>query len=338
MRITRDLLLRLAKENAEARAFNDDTIIAAYLSGSLLRDDPLLGNTTDIDLIFVHNTPVEKERELKALSPDVHLDIYHRYEKDYHPPRELRINPWLGYELYDPQLLYETKHFFEFNQASLRAGFDEPKSVLTRSYILLNHARKIWMELQLNAEEATPNVIIKYLDALLHAANAVAELSGPPLNERRILLDFPARAEAVGHPQFTPGLFGLLGGPNIIPATLDSWLPTWKNFLTFASDAKVADIRIHAERLPYYEKALIAIINSDTPLAALYPMLLTWSLAAQALPETQLADWQNACHELGFSDDSLEERLTAFDHYMDNIEEKIEEMLASHGFELSEVM
>jgi len=194
------------------------------------------------------------------------------------------------------------------------------------------------MDLQLNAEVVTPDVIIKYLDALHHAANAVAELTGPPLSERRILLDFPARAEAVGHPEFTPGLFGLLGGTNLVPAQLDGWLPAWKNFFTFASEARLADIRIHAERLPYYEKALIAIINSETPLAALYPMLLTWTLAAQALPENQIADWQNACSELGFTDEALEERLTAFDHYMDNIEEKIEAILVTHGFELAEIM
>lgn len=338
MRITRDLLLRLAKENTEERAFNDETIIAAYVSGSLLREEPLLGGTTDIDLVFVHNTPVESARELKALSPDIHLDIHHRNEKDYHPPRELRTNPWLGYELYDPQLLYETKHFFEFNQASLRAGFDDPKSVLKRSFTLLNHARKIWMDLQLNAEELTPEIIIKYLDAALHAANAVAELTGPPLSERRLLLDFPARAGAVGHPEFTPGLFGLLGGTEVVSATLNEWLPAWKSCLNFASEASISDIRIHAERQGYYEKAINAILASETPIAALYPMLLTWSLAANALPENQISAWLNACQELGFSTQQLEERLTALDLYMDHIEEIIEEELASHGFELSEIM
>ncbi len=338
MRITRDLLLRLAKENAEQRAFNDDTIIAAYLTGSVLHEEPLLGNTTDIDLVFVHNTPVAKTRELKALSPDVHLDIHHRCENDYHPPRELRTNPWLGYELYDPQLLYETKHFFEFNQASLRAGFDEPKSVLKRSYTLLAHARKIWMELQFSAESLTPAVLLQYLDALHHAANAVAELTGPPLSERRLLLDFPARAEAVDHAQFTPGLFGLVGGTNLVPAQLESWLPAWKNFFNFASEATAADIRIHAERLSYYEKAFLATLNSSTPLAALYPMLLTWTLAANVLPENQIGDWQNACAELGFNNDTLEERLMALDHYMDAIEEKIEALLEADGFELSEIM
>jgi len=338
MRITRDLLLRLAKENAEERAFNDSSIIAAYLSGSLLHEEPLLGGTTDIDLVFVHNTPVKTPRELKTLSPDIHLDIHHRNEKDYHPPRDLRTNPWLGYELYDPILLYETKHFFEFNQASLRAGFDEPKSILKRSFILLNHARKTWMDLQLNAEEVTPDVIIKYLDACLQAANAIAEMTGPPLSERRLLLDFPARAEAVGLPEFTPGLFGLLGGTEIVHSTLDEWLPAWKSFLNFASEASIADIRIHAERLGYYERAITAILASETPIAALYPILLTWTLAANALPENQISTWQNACNELGFSNEQFGEHLTGLDRYMDRIEEKIEEELALHGLELSEIM
>ncbi|MBT3338311.1 MAG: hypothetical protein HN855_10295 [Anaerolineae bacterium] len=338
MRITRDLLLRLAKENTEERAFNDDTIIAAYVSGSLLREEPLLGGATDIDLVFVHNTPVETPREIKALSPDVHLDIHHRNEKDYHPPRELRGNPWLGYELYDPILLYETKHFFEFNQASLRAGFDEPKSLLKRSYTLLNHARKIWMDLQLNVEVVNPEAITKYLDALLHAANAVAELTGPPLSERRILLDFPARAEAIQHPEFTPALFGLLGGTEIVGSNLDEWLPAWKNFFNFASEASLVDTRVHAARLPYYQKAIEAILASENPLAALYPMLLTWTLAANALPENQISAWQSACQLLGFDTEGFEKRLAAIDHYLDSIEETLEEMLTSHGFEVSEVL
>ncbi len=338
MRITRDLLLRLAKENAEERAFNDETIIAAYLSGSLLREEPLLGGTTDIDLVFVHNTPIERSREIKALNPDIHLDIHHRNEKDYHPPRELRGNPWLGYELYDPILLYETKHFFEFNQASLRAGFDEPKSVLKRSFTLLNHARKIWMDLQLNAEIVNPEVITKYLDALLHAANAIAELTGAPLSERRILLDFPARAEAIDHPEFTPGLLGLLGGTEIVSSNLDEWLPAWQNFFSFASEATLVDIRIHSARLPYYQKAIEGILSGDNPLAALYPMLYTWTLAANALPENQIAAWNNACQILGFGTENFENRLEGLDHYLDNIEEMLEETLSSHGFEVSEVL
>ena len=53
MRVTRESLIRIAKETAQERAYNDKNIIAAYLIGSLLTEDPLLGGVTDIDLVLV---------------------------------------------------------------------------------------------------------------------------------------------------------------------------------------------------------------------------------------------------------------------------------------------
>jgi len=338
MRITRDLLLRLAKENTEERAFNDESIVAAYLTGSLLQEEPLLGGTTDIDLVFVHNALPAQPREIKALSPAIHLDIHHREEKDYDPPRALRCDPWLGNELYAPQLLYETKHFFEFHQASLRAGFDEPKNLLKRAYKLLNHARKIWMDLQLNVSDATPEIILRYLDALHHAANAVAELTGDPLAERRLLLDFPARAEAIERPEFALGLLGLLGGTEIIPSSLTEWLPAWTDFFTFASESTAADIRIHNARQAYYKSAIEEMLEGENPLAALYPLLLTWTLSAQSLPENQITAWQSACQLLKIGEENFEPRLEGLDHYLDSIEEMLEKMVLSQGFEIAEVV
>ena len=55
MRVTRASLIRIAKETAQERAYSDHSIAAAYLTGSLLVDaDPMLGGTTDIDLVLVH--------------------------------------------------------------------------------------------------------------------------------------------------------------------------------------------------------------------------------------------------------------------------------------------
>ena len=338
MRITRELLIRLAKENTQERAYNDKSILAAYLSGSVLQDDPLLGGTTDIDLVFVHDRTPEHPREIKALSPDIHLDILHRDQKDYDPPRELRNNPWLGHELYDPMLLYETKHFFEFAQASLRGGFDEPKNILKRSYKLLNHARKIWLDLQLKTSDPGPKEIINYLDALQHAANAIAELNGPPLAERRLLLDFPARAEAIERPEFSTGLLGLLGGTEITPAILAELLPAWNNSFTFAAKTADIDPRIHLARLAYYEKAIEAILSGENPLAALWPFLQTWTLSASALVENQFPAWQRICELLKIGGEHFESRLEGLDQYLDNIEEMLEKMLQAHGFELSEII
>ena len=38
MRVTRESLIRIAKENAQERAFNDRDLVAAYLTGSLVSD------------------------------------------------------------------------------------------------------------------------------------------------------------------------------------------------------------------------------------------------------------------------------------------------------------
>ncbi len=338
MRITRDLLLRLAKENTEERAFNSENIIAAYLTGSLLNEEPLLGGTTDIDLVFVHNTPPALPREIKALSPDIHLDIHHRYQKEYDPPRALRGNPWLGYELYAPQLLYETKHFFEFHQASLRAGFDEPKNLLKRSFTLLNAARNNWMDLQLSASDTSPNVILHYLEALHHAANAIAELTGPPLAERRFLLDLPARAEAIERPEFARGILGLLGGSKLDAGPLTEWLPAWESYFNFATETTGADIRIHNARQAYYKSAIVEMLEGENPLTALYPLLLTWTLSAQSLPENQISAWEDALLLLEIGGEFFESRLEGLDQYIDNIEEMLEKMLSSHGLEMAEIV
>ncbi len=195
MRVTRESLLRIAKETAQERAYNDPDIVAAYLTGSLLNVDPMLGGTADIDIVFVHKTKPAQPREFVKLTPDFHLDISRRAKDEFKSPRELRSDPWLGYEMYDPILLYEREKFFDFVQASLRAGFDfeQPPLMLQRCRKMLSHGRAIWMDLTEVDETAVgPKEVKKYMKSLFHALNAVAELSGPPIQERRLLLEFPA--------------------------------------------------------------------------------------------------------------------------------------------------
>ena len=151
MRVTRESLIRIAKETAQERAFNDRDIIAAYLTGSLVSNDidPLLGGTTDIDIIFVHATEPKHRREFVRLTPDFHVDLGHRAKSEFKRPRELRLDPWLGWEMYDPMLLFEREKFFEFVQAGLRAGFEfnAPAPALQRSRSLLAHGRQFCRDL-----------------------------------------------------------------------------------------------------------------------------------------------------------------------------------------------
>src|SRR5512144_1555609 len=231
MRVTRESLIRIAKETAQERAFNDRDIIAAYLTGSLISEtDPMLGGTADIDIIFVHIDEPKHRREFAKLTPDFHLDISHRAKAEFKRPRELRLDPWLGWEMYDPMLLYEREKFFEFVQAGLRAGFEfnAPAPALQRSRTLLAHGRGIWRDLLAVTDTVMPADVAQYMKSLYHAVNAVAELSGPPLQERRLMLEYPARAETAKRPGMSAGLVGLLGASHLDPAIINDWIPEWK--------------------------------------------------------------------------------------------------------------
>ena len=75
MRINRSMLLKIAKDTVERYVSSDRTLLAVYLQGSLLGDSPLIGNTADIDLFFIHTDGGEVEREIIRVSDEVHLDI-----------------------------------------------------------------------------------------------------------------------------------------------------------------------------------------------------------------------------------------------------------------------
>ena len=339
MRVTRESLIRIAKETAQERSFNDRDIIAAYLSGSLASEgtDPMLGGTADIDVILVHANEPQQRREFVKLTPDFHVDINHRTKAEFKKPRELRMDPWLGWEMYDPMLLFEREKFFEFIQAGLRAGFEfnAPAPALHRSRLLLSQARQIWRELLTISDEVTPRDLEQYLNSLYHAVNAVAELSGPPLQERRLLLEFASRAETAQRPEMNAALLGLLGASALDPAVISEWLPQWKLAFESAMEYAQVDARIHPARINYYDKAIKAILAGETPYAALWPLLQTWTLAANVLPDHALESWRVACSQLGFTNEGMEEHANGLDHFLDEVEVLLDELTAQYGLATS---
>ena len=337
MRVTRESLIRIAKETAQERAYNDKNIIAAYLTGSLLTEEPLLGGVTDIDLVLVTANKPPMTREIVALTPDFHLDISFHAKAEYDPPRELRVNPWLGYEIYDPMLLHESQHFFEFTQASVRAGFEfhEPALVLQRCRTLLDHGRKIWFDLLDIRADSGPKDVRKYLKSLYHAANVIAELHGPPLPERRLLLQFPSLAEQADRPGMSVGLLGLLGATGLDASTLEGWLPEWESMFKAAFETGVADARIHTARLNYYKKCFEAMLGGEDPTVMLWPLFNTWTHAAVALPEEEINAWGAACNTLGLAGESFLERVEGLDHYLDEIDILLDEIAEANGLETS---
>jgi hypothetical protein len=248
MRITRDALINIAKETAQKRSFSDPDLVAAYLTGSLRTENPFLGNSTDIDIVLVHSGEPKIRREIVALTPEVHLDIRHNQRSEYDKPKELRVHPWLGPELYDPQALYVTQHFFEFVQAGVRDRYNEPATILSRARRVATNARQTWRDLQTNPATG-PELVLAYLTSVHLAANAIALLTGSPLPERRFLLQFPARAEAAGQPDLSSRLLGLLGADRVDAGLLQGFLPGWEKTFLEAAGNPLVEKRIAAARL-----------------------------------------------------------------------------------------
>jgi hypothetical protein len=338
MRITRENLLRIARETVQQRSHDNRGLVAAYLSGSLLTENPFLGGATDIDLVFVHQDTPKVRREIIPLNNEIHIDIRHSAHSEYDRPRELRVHPWLGNEIYDPLLLYERQHFFEFIQAAVRDRFNEPVNVLARSRCYLENARQKWSGLQQN-EEGSPELLLAYLQAVHHAANTVAILNGTPLAERRLLLDYPSRAETVGRPGLAAGLLGLLGGAQTDAAGLADTLTAWEADFVEAAGRPLTSARgrlrieggIVAARLGYYKLAFESLLASESPRVIIWPLVHTWTLAAALLPSGRQKAWRAFCAALGLSGESLPGRFEGLDHYLDDIDTLLDELAVANG-------
>jgi len=364
MRITRDNLIRLAQETAAQRARADRGIVCIYAVGSLLSADPLLGGTTDIDLVCVHDRQPDQPREIVRLSSDVHLDIAHHPQSLYRYPRQLRQDPWIGSSLYSgPLLLHDTQHWFDFTQASVKAQFWQADNVNARSRQLLSQARQGWVSLDaiglagsvaggVAGGDATglawkasfsTQQVSAYLQALEHAANAVACLNGEPMTERRFLPLFRERSQAAGNPGLSIGLAGLAGASLVDGETIHSWLQSWQQAFKKSGSLPGAPARLHPSRLGYYERAIEAFLSADRPAAshpqdALWPLLRTWTRAVELISEAypledgdELTAWNQACAHLQLDPPHFPDRLKGLDSFLDSIEELLEKWAQENG-------
>lgn len=325
MLISRKNLLRIAKETALKSTLSDPGLVAAYLTGSLRSDNPFLGNATDIDIVFIHEGEPKIHREILPLTPEIHLDIFHNPRSLYDRPKELRVHPWLGPELYDPLPLYDPQHFFEFIQAGVRDRYHEPANNQLRSQHLAENARQAWSNLH-TTQTHGPEQVLGYLKSISLAANAVALLAGDPLAERRFLLQFPARAQAAGQPGLAPIVVSLLDRNQVDKTSLTGFLPEWEKAFIEAASIPAVNRRIATARLRYYRLAFDSMLESETPQTMLWPLMLTWTLSVSVLPPERENRWRSACATLGLDEVSFGERLDGLDHLLDTVEALLESL------------
>ena len=328
MRITRELMLTHARENAKALTAKDRGIICIYITGSLLQEDPFIGGITDIDLVCVHDRPVNTRREVIRLSHDVNLDVAHYEQEAFEPARKLRRDAWIGGWLENvPVVLYDSLRWYDFTRASATAQFWRAENIAARARSFLVPARNAWNNLQ---EETIPQGIKRvtaYLNALRDLANGVAVITGSPIAERRLLLELPARANAAALPGLFGDFVGLFTSSEVTDENFASWTESYGTIFDALKDAKEPPVSLAPCRKPYYEKAINALYPVH-PAAAVWLMLYTWTRAAAALQRTDQVykDWQSLCRQLELDNKGLPARLEAFDQVLDTAEETVDRL------------
>jgi hypothetical protein len=332
MRITRKILYKIATDTVTKRTRSDLSLLSIYLHGSLLFENPLLGGATDIDLVFIHDDNPPIDREIEVLTDEVHLDIAHHSRNEYRETRTLRLHPWLGPTIVGCRILYDPQHFMDFIQASVGGQFYLPEYVLGRGRSLVEHARQMWLSLHVMTNDPNAEDFDLYLKAVEHAANGIASLNGPPLTERRFLLQFPKRAESVDKPGLYPGLLGLLGGANVEAETIRECLDDWQSAFEAIPSAEIPT-DLHPGRQAYYRRAFEALLGGEHPQDVLWPLLRTWTTAILQIPqdaEVRL-NWQSTLEQWGLMGSDFHQRVSALDAYLDVIEETLETWGKEHG-------
>ncbi len=333
MRITRDFLHKTAKDQVNRRIKSERDLVAAYMIGSVLSEEPLLGGTTDIDLVLIHAGDPKVEREIVRVNDEVHLDIIHHSESVYQQPRALRVDAWLGTAVQNhPVLLYDVRHWFEFTQASAGAQFYRADHTLARARSLYENARKMWAEL--NESRITyVKKVRKFMCAVESASNCIASINGAPLTRRSFMLDFSDRCNVIGVPELPTWMANLLELPSLTEESLKAMMPEWEKAFRSAGEQTETLPDLHPLRLNYYKTAIQAHMDDGEILAAAYPLFYTWAKAVSHLYATspEYIFWYDTLKNLGLGKDMLLEKLQALDAYLDHAEEILESWAEKTG-------
>ncbi len=326
MRVTRDILLNLARENAAKMTVKDRGIACVFIAGSLLDKDPFLGGVTDIDLFCVHDRPVTARREIIRINADVHLDVAHYEQDDFAPARKLRTEPWLGSIVArGPLVLHDSLHWFDFIRSTGTAQFNSPENIAERVRTFLSPARLGWQAL---VDETLPQGnkrTLALLEVIRSTANAAAVMTGAPLPVRRLFYDLPDRCRNAGLDEVAGSLVQSFTNESVTDDNWGGWFTGWESAYDQLNQLGKAPASLNLTRKNYYLKSMKALAE-ERPAAALWALLFTWTRMATDLPKTDapFKAWQDLVKQLTLDTKNIPARLELLDSALDRIEEALE--------------
>jgi hypothetical protein len=328
--ITPERLTDLATEEVKHRAKRLD-LVAGYLVGSVVRGEPLLGGCADIDLILIHSSAPLRAREIKKLSPEVHLDIFHKSRQDFENPRELRTDPGLGCGLCGSLRLYDPDHFFDWVQAAACAQFTRSDNRMARALSLLEKARQGRAKLSHHGS-LWPS---KFVQAAWDGANALCCLRGKPVHGRRAVLRLQGQLEELEAGFLFANFLHLFQVQDVDEWNMPNWLTSFGRAFNLASELDHG-ATFKTVRRDYYLKAFQALAESGQPEAALISLLTHWPLPISSqdplIQEVAEAEaWQGLRAATGLTDEMLSHKQRDLEKFLDQVELFIEKWGAEHG-------
>lgn len=296
--IERATLLKIARDTAAQRLAARRSLVSAYLTGSVAADEPLLGEATDIDLVFIDAETPPAAREVIRLTDQVALDIQHRHKSEYANAKTLRVHPWRGPEICAPFFLLDPTHFFELAQANVRGQFHRPDFVAARARAFVTLARDEVHAGMLPGEGSRENITLEaFCRGLLYAANAIITLTGFPGAGRRLLMKLEAAAQKLKRADLYAEFMASLGAEALDQAQAKALLKDWS--AAYSAGQSLENELIHPARRTIYERGFMAQIEADRAVEMLWLMLYTWQALLKNLPgDSPHADRWVACLQL----------------------------------------
>jgi len=342
MLITQDLLIDITKDYINRLLRQNNDIVACYLTGSVLGDQAFIGGSTDIDLVVVHKEDPPAPREIRRVKSNISLDIVHHHQSLYTFHRRMRQDSWLGYALRNHDgIIYDTDHWLEYIQAGVDAQFDSPENTHARALKFADDARRYWFALDDDDETPFSDWLDLFFKSVDNACNAVATLSGPGLTQRRFLLDFPARAEAVNQMPLVGDLARLIGNDKISVDFYNQWRPVWETRLVECSQSPHCPPNLHKARKAYFLDCCDALAQSDNLFAVLWPMTVTWRQIAQCsrvgldeddTTETEATtDWLSFASQIGFEPAQKNIKIRELGHFIEKVQNILEDYQREFG-------
>lgn len=301
MVIERETLLKIARDTAKQYLAARRSLVSAYLIGSVAANEPLLGEATDVDLVFIDSDP-PLPRTVVRLSDQIALDVQYRAKSDYAHPKDLRAHPWIGPEMAEPIFISDPTHFFELAQSSARGQFHRADYVAARARGFAAWAREeLHVGLLPGMAPTAPVTLGSLCRSLMYSANAVITLTGFPGAGRRLVMKLEAAAKKLKRADVYDTFLAVSGADIITAVEAKHFLADWS--AAYLAGQAADDELIHPARHTIYERGFRAQLDADRVGDAVWLMLYTWQECLRNLPnDSPSADaWVDWLNRLGIA-------------------------------------